>query len=234
MNRKIVFGSVGLVALILVGVAVYGNLFGFDAPADLEAIAPTLEAEQSLQVVYRIDTTQSSVQYSVDEQFAGQNVSTAIGTTRQIAGDILLDRADFSQSQVGTIVINIEQFESDSGLRDRRIRREYLESSAFPEARFVPQELINFPSEVLEGTAYTFQMQGDLTIKETTQSVTWEVSATLNGDTLSGSATTTVLMSAFDVGPIDIAGLVETSDEVSLTFEFVALAVSDAEATSTP
>jgi polyisoprenoid-binding protein YceI len=227
MNRRRWLIGIGVVALVIVGVLVYGDLFGFDGPDSSPAVAPTLEASASAgaQVVYRIDAAQSSVRYEVDEIFVGQEMSTAVATTRQIAGDILLDRGDPSRSQVGTIVINVEQFESDSGLRDRRIRREYLESSTYPEATFVARELIDFPAEVVEGSAYSFRMVGDLTVRDTTLPVTWTVTATLDGDTLSGSASTTILMSDFGIGPIDIAGLVTTSDEVALTFDFVALAV---------
>lgn len=113
------------------------------------------------------------MQYTIEERFAGQAVSNAVGKTRQIAGDILIDRDDLSQSQVGTIVINIELFESDSGLRDRRIRREYLESKAV----FVPQEIIGIPAEAVEGVPYTFEMVGDLTVKTITQPATWTVTA---------------------------------------------------------
>jgi polyisoprenoid-binding protein YceI len=234
--KWIIGGSILLIGVI-VGLLLYNEWFGFGGPVSSGALAPTLESAASQQVVYRIDTTQSSVQYTVDETFAGQPMSTATGITRQIAGDILLDQADYAQSQVGTIVINVELFESDSGLRDRRIRREFLESSTYPEATFAPTALVDFPEAVVEGTAYTFQMVGDLTIKETTQSVTWDVSATLDGEQLTGSASTTLSMMNFDVGPISIAGLVETEDAVRLDFQFVAVAVDESAsstATATP
>jgi polyisoprenoid-binding protein YceI len=211
--------------LVVTGLVFYGEWFGFEGPRTNGAVAPTLEVGAPLQTVYRIDPEQSIVRYAVQEIFAGQPVSTAVGTTRQIAGDVLLNREDFAQSEVGTIVINVEQFESDSGLRDRRIRREYLESSTYPEATFVPRELLNFPTEIVEGNAYTFTMVGDLTVKTTTLPVTWTVTATLNGDTLSGSANTMISMLDYHIGPINIAGFVETADEVQLTFEFVAVAV---------
>lgn len=222
-RRRVILVTSLVLAVTVVGLWVYNDLFGFEGPRTSGAIAPTLEAETNRQVIYRIDPSQSMVRYEVDETFVGQEGSTAVGTTNHIAGDVVIDRDNFSQSQVGTIVINIEQFESDSGLRDRRIRREYLESTTYPEAVFVPQELVGFPSEVVEGEPYTFEMVGALTIKETTHPAAWVVTATLEGEVLTGSANTTVLMSSYDIGPIDIAGLVQTSDEVRLTFEFVAV-----------
>ncbi len=225
MPKRVAWGiGLGLVGVpVVMGILLYNAWFGFGDPLSGPAVAPTLESGTSREQLYRIDPAQSVVTYSVNEIFVGQEVSTAVGQTSQIAGDILLNTADYAQSRVGTVVINVEQFTSDSGLRDRRIRREFLESSTYPEAVFVPQELIGFPAEIAFGTAYTFDMVGDLTIKETTRSVTWSVTATLDEDALRGSATTVILLSEYDVGPIDVAGLVTTSDDVSLDFEFVAL-----------
>jgi polyisoprenoid-binding protein YceI len=63
---------------------------------------------------------------------------------------------------------------------------------------------------------------GDLLVRETTRPVTFEVTASLNGDALTGTATTTILMSDFGVGPITILGVLGTEDQVKLAFEFVA------------
>ncbi|MEL6406069.1 MAG: YceI family protein [Chloroflexota bacterium] len=228
MSRRVQYGiGAGIVLLLLASLFLYESWFGFGGIQSGDATAPTLEADVSEQIVYRIDTTQSSVQYEVNEIFAGRDVSTAIGTTTQLAGDILLDTGDYANSQVGTIVINVEQFTSNSDLRDRRIRQEFLESESYPEATFVTTELVDFPEAINEGESYSFRMLGELTIKETTQSEQWDVTATLSDDRLAGTATITILMSDYDVGPIEIIGLVETSDEVLLTFDFVAIRVSN-------
>jgi polyisoprenoid-binding protein YceI len=233
-NKRFRLAALIAVALLIgAGVLIYADWFGFDEPAARAASAPTLAAEVQ-QRVYRIDPARSIVRYTVEEFFVGQGGSTAVGTTNAIAGDIVIDPTDYASSQVGTIVIGIEQFTSDSGLRDRRIRREYLESSAYPEAVFVPHDLTDFPAVITEGEEAAFSMTGDLTVKATTAPVTWDVAATLSGEMLTGTATTTLLMSDYGVGPIDIAGLLETSDEVLLEFEFVApLVSSEAAATAT-
>lgn len=222
-----------MLALFIGGLILYNQWFGFGGIQSGDAIAPTLESTISNQLVYRIDTSQSLVRYEVTERFAGRDLSTAVGTTRQIAGDILIDRDDPSRSQLGTIVINVEQFESDSSLRDRRIRREFLESERYPESTFVATDFVNLSASVEEQTPYSFDIIGDLTVKETTQTVTWTATVTLDGDRLTGTASTTILMSDYAVGPISIAGLVETADEVTLTFEFVALSVETSLPTAT-
>jgi len=63
---------------------------------------------------------------------------------------------------------------------------------------------------------------GDLTVREATRPVTFHVQASLNEGILGGQATTTILMSDFGVGPIQMAGVLGTEDEVKLNFLFVA------------
>ena len=59
-------------------------------------------------------------------------------------------------------------------------------------------------------------------MRETTRPVTFDVTVSGTSQELSGEAGTTILMSDFGVGPISIAGILNTEDEVKLTFAFVA------------
>jgi hypothetical protein len=52
--------------------------------------------------------------------------------------------------------------------------------------------------------------------------VTFEVTLVGDGVTMTGEATTTILMSDFGFGPISIGGILNTEDEVKVTFAFVA------------
>jgi polyisoprenoid-binding protein YceI len=220
---------------IAAGLFAYDYFYGLGDVDETPPEAPTLEAAADTQVVYRIDPEQSEVRYRVNELFLRENLpASPVGVTKGIAGDILIDFDNPASSQVGTIVINVEQFTSDRDLRDRAIRRDYLESATYPEATFVPNELIGFPENPVEGEAYTFQVAGDLTVKETTAPETFDLTVTLEGDTLTGSASTVILMSTYDVGPITVAGFVETEDEVTLEFDFVAVRVADETLTENP
>lgn len=51
------------------------------------------------------------------------------------------------------------------------------------------------PDGELVGVPSTFQMRGDLTTKKMTAEEVWDVTATLDGDVLTGTASTVVLMS---------------------------------------
>jgi polyisoprenoid-binding protein YceI len=172
----------------------------------------------------------SVVTYRVAERLGGSD-STAVGTTTLVAGEIALNRARPSASELGEIVVNVEAFTSDSTLRDKRIRHDYLESTAYPYATFTPDTIVGLPdAPVDDGEPVEIEVTGALTVKETTMPATFAGTVGLAGDELTASLSTTVLMSDFDVGPIAVSGLVSTADEVDLEFDLVARSTdSDAE-----
>jgi polyisoprenoid-binding protein YceI len=194
-------------------------------PAATEAAPPASGASDAGAVLYRIDASQSEVRYEVDETFfQGNRLNTAIGRTRGIAGDVLVDFAQPSSSQIGEIVIDVSQFTSDESRRDNFIRRDGLQSSTYPTARFLPTSIEDLPEQVAIGDRVSFRVNGDLTVKETTRPVTWDMTLTVEDGRLVGSASTQILMSDFGVGPIQLAILV-TEDQVNLFFDFVAVPV---------
>jgi polyisoprenoid-binding protein YceI len=173
--------------------------------------------------VYRIDAGQSEARYEVGETFLRDNrFATAIGRTKGIAGDVLVDFANPANSQMGAIVIDISQLKSDEDRRDNFIRNNALESSRFPQATFKPTKIEGLPASAKPGDQLTLKVTGDLTVKETTKPVTFDVTLTAAQDKLTGSAATEVLLSDFGVGPIQLAFL-QTEDKAKLVFEFVAL-----------
>jgi polyisoprenoid-binding protein YceI len=183
-------------------------------------------ANESSVQLYRIDAAQSEVRYEVGETLFNQNnrFNLAVGRTQGIAGDMLVDFTQPSNSQIGEIVIDVSQFTSDESRRDNYIRRTGLESSHYPQANFVTRAIEGLPAQVAIGDQVTFSISGDLTVKQTTRLVTWNVTLTLEDGRLSGFASTEILMSDFGVGPIRLP-LVATEDQVKLFLDFVAMPV---------
>ncbi len=174
------------------------------------------------ETVYRIDPTKSSLTYQVKEQFAGKETSSAKGTTNGVAGDIAVDPSDLSATRVGTVVVNLEQLHSDNNLRDARLRLDYLESHEHPLATFEPDDITGLDGELVEGKAHDFEMTGDLTVKDITKPATFAGTATLDDGALTVKATSKAKLSDFDAGPINIAGMVSTSDDATLTLKLTA------------
>ena len=175
-------------------------------------------------VTFKIVPGESRASYEVGETFLNQDnrFNLAIGVTSAVNGEIYADLANLPASTLGEISIDISQLTSDSSRRDNAIRGDWLESSRFPMAVFKPTGIESLPVRYVEGQEYAFRVTGDLTVKETTLPVTFDVTAALRGDTLTGKAATTILLSQFGVGPISILSVLKTEDEAKITLEFVA------------
>ena len=174
--------------------------------------------------VFIIVPGESGVSYEVGEVLLNQNnaFNLAVGVTYEVNGEILVDRSNPQNSSIGPIRVDISQFTSDNQRRDNTIRERFLESAKFPIVEFTPLEIQGLPESYQEGQQITFQVSGDLTVRDVTKPVTFEVSFVGESDTITGEATTTILMSNFGFGPISIGGILNTEDEVKVKFVFVA------------
>jgi polyisoprenoid-binding protein YceI len=197
------------------------------APSDTAAPAQTGQSTPASADVeiYTISALDSAVTYQVDEVFINENnrLNTATGVTKEISGKVMIDRANPQNSSIDPINIDISQFTSDSSRRDNAIRGRFLESSKYPQATFVTTKIEGLPSAIQDGETYPLKISGNLTIRELTKPVTFDANVRLDQNRLSGQAGTTLLMSDFGFGPISLAGILKTDDQVNLAFEFVAL-----------
>lgn len=193
------------------------------APTETKSAQQTI-ATATNPVVFEIIPGESQVSYEVGETFFNENnrFSTAIGVTTVINGEIQVDLSNPQNSKIGTISIDISQFRSDSSRRDGALRDRFLQSAQYPIATFEPITLTGLPTNYTQGKELSFQVTGDLTIRETTLPVTFDVTARVANGTLVGTATTTILLSEFGVGPITVAGILGTEDEAKLTFNLIA------------
>ena len=191
-------------------------------PQTTGAYAPAIEDLGDDERLYRMVTDDgSSLTYAVDESLGGTD-GTAEGTTTAVAGDIAVNEVDPARSRMGQMVVNVELFESDSNLRDKRIRHDFLESTHHPNATFEATRIDGLPSSLDGEATAELTITGDLTLKETTGPVTFTGTATVTDDDLTATMTGTILMSDFDIGPIHVPGLAHTEDEVAFTLEVLA------------
>ena len=227
--RKVgtVFGVIA--GIVLIGITAFLGYVWFaggDGTPSEEVSAPTLVAEDNQQV-YRIDKEQSTVQFFLREDLSGVRTDV-IGTTSEVAGDILVDFNNPSNSSVGTIRVNARTLETDRSMRNRQIRSFILESASdeYEFINFEPTDVLNFPEVPEIGEELQFQIVGDLTIKNTTQSEVWDATVTLvSEDRMEGVATTTVSRGDYNLNIPNVSSVANVDEEVQLTIKFVALAV---------
>jgi len=191
-----------------------------EEPTPISAVEPSPPET----VTYRIVAGESKLQYEVGEVLFNENnrFNVAVGVTTQISGDILVNLEEPQKSRLGPITADISQFRSDSNRRDNALRDRFIESRSYPTVTFIASEIVGLPASYQEGQVVQLQISGELTIRETTRPVTLETLVQVEGDSLSGEAATTILMSDFGFGPINLVGILKTEDEVKVTLSFVA------------
>lgn len=201
------------------------------ATAEPPAINP-VEIVPSGTRTFVIVPQESEAAYIVDEEFlagaasrlgiqAGKVKTT--GATSQVNGSLALDFGDSVPQLVsGDFTVDISTLSSDQNRRDNRIRQEWLQSARYPIATFTATSIQNAPASYNEGEEASFQLAGDLTIRETTVPVTFDVKATLQGDTIAGEATTQVKMTDFGFQPPAMGGLLTVGDDTVIQLKFTA------------
>ena len=180
------------------------------------------------QVVYRISQDESQVEYNIFEVLNGAD-KTVVGTTSQVAGDILVNLSDPSQSQIGKISVNARTFATDETRRDNSVARFILqsESDANEFITFQTTSITALPDSLSAGDTVNFQVTGDLTIAGTTKEVTFDVNANLESDDrLVGQAETTVQRSDFNLSIPNVPFVANVGEDVALKLNLVANAVS--------
>jgi polyisoprenoid-binding protein YceI len=96
----------------------------------LAGTVPAVAQQTSLQ----LDPARTSVKFTL-----GDVLHTVHGTFRLKSGTLQLDRA--AGKLTGEIVVDAKSGESGSGMRDRKMHREVLESERYPEISFQPDRV---------------------------------------------------------------------------------------------
>ncbi|HTE03979.1 MAG TPA: YceI family protein [bacterium] len=167
---------------------------------------------------------ESQVAYRVGETLIREDnrFNVAVGITRAVRGEIVIDRANPRASQVGSITVDISQFQSDSQRRDSAIRERWLESARFPIAQFAPTRIEGLPAQYEEGREIAVRIMGNLKVRGVVKPVTFTTALKLQGPQLTGTAATKVLMTDFGFDPPSIFGILRAQNEVEIEFRFLA------------
>ena len=186
------------------------------------------------QRTFVIVPTESKVSYHANEEFfagalklLGINAGNVpvVGTTQAIEGRFRLDpehlAAGFGDN---AFAVRLDTLISNQKKRDEYIRE--IRDDGGPSFDAYPSATFNATAVDLRssGADLHAQLTGDLTIRETTKRVVFDVTGRLVSDTLSGVATSRFLLSDFGIGPIEFASVLSVADEVRIEVEFVARA----------
>jgi polyisoprenoid-binding protein YceI len=193
------------------------------APADAATAAPASSGAASGARTFTIVSEQSEASYEVQEQFLSRDLpNQAIGKTNAVAGEFQFSLDGKPSGKVTKITVDLSKLTSDESRRDNRIRTQWLESNKYPNAIFTSTDAQGLPESYTEGQDVSFKLTGDMTIRDVTKPVTFDVTGKLVGDTITGSATTQILMKDFGIDPPNIAGMLTVKDGVTVKLNFTA------------
>jgi polyisoprenoid-binding protein YceI len=199
----VIGGAAGLAYLFLraapppaVGVATASP--GASQPSSTTGALPTgavgTIGPDGLDGTWTIDTTigsfadfsSSFVGYRVNETFADNRANTAVGRTPTVSGTLVLNGTSITAVEV---TADLTDLKSDDDRRDGRLREQAIETGQFPTATFRLTTAIDLGSVPADGSTFTANATGELTLHGVTRTVTLPIEARLAGDvvTVTGS-----------------------------------------------
>ncbi|GEM83495.1 YceI family protein [Meiothermus hypogaeus] len=163
---------------------------------------------------------QSEARYRVREQLVGLNFpNDAVGVSKQVQGGVRLDR-NGRALEGSRFTVDLSALTSDEARRDNFIRRNTLNTAQYPLAEFVPKEVrgLSFPLPT-SGKARV-QILGDLKIRQTVRSVTWEGEVEFRGDTAVLQASTAFTFKDFGLTQPRVAVVLSVDENIRLEVSF--------------
>ena len=196
-----------------------------EQPVVEEVVAP--EFDDGLDGTWIIDDDIGSFDFeTASGSFAGFRVdeelvvgaTTAVGRSGGVSGSFTIEEGNLVAAEV---IVDMTTIVSNDSRRERAIRRT-LSTGEFPTASFVLTQPVALGDGGVDGDEVTVQALGDLTIKGTTQAVTFSIGALVRDDGLGvvvGSAE--IVWADFGVSTPSAAIVVSVADEGTVEFQLV-------------
>jgi polyisoprenoid-binding protein YceI len=190
-----------------------------DPPASVTRVFGRAAYAQTPEVAlrYRVVADRSEARYRVREQLAGISFpSDAVGTTSAIEGNLSLDAQGRIRPSDSRFTVDLRTLRSDRDRRDNYVRRNTLETGRHPTAVFIPSEVRGLPFPLPPTGTASFELIGDLTIRATTRRITWEATATFNGQEVSVQAKTSFQFADFGLSIPRVASVLSVEETIRL------------------
>jgi len=223
-----------IVSLIVIGFMLAGAAYvwfsGGNGQASAAVTAPSLVLEPGdTRSLYSIAPHQAEARFIIQETLVG-NPKTVIGSTHEVAGEMLIDLDNPQNSVLGVIRVNVRTLETDNEFRNRALRGQILQADRpeFEFAEFTPTSLSGLPESVTVGEAFTFQIMGSLRVHGVSRDVTFDATVTPVSHTrIEGTVRTSIMYRDFGMNIPAAAGVANVSDDVRIEIDFAAQTTSE-------
>ena len=171
---------------------------------------------------YRVVAERSEARYLVREQLASLNFpNDAVGTTSAVEGSLALDARGRVLPSDSRFTVDLRTLRSDEARRDNYLRRNTLETDHYPNAVFVATEVRGLPVPLPQTGTVSFDLVGDLTIRDATRRLTWEATATVNGQEVTIRARTAFRFAEFGLRVPRVASVLSVEDTIRLEIDLL-------------
>lgn len=170
---------------------------------------------------FTIDSASSTAAYHAHEQLASIGDNEAIGKTNAIIGQIHFDQSGMPVA-CSRFDVDLRTLKSDEARRDNYLYNNTLETEQYPLATFILTKVEGLDQPLSSDKETTFTLIGNLTMHGVTKEVAWQATAKLDGETLTGNATTTFQMPDFNITPPKVGPVLGINETVKLVVDITA------------
>ncbi|HJT59996.1 MAG TPA: YceI family protein [Ktedonobacteraceae bacterium] len=231
-KRYIWWAGSGLVLVIIVIIAalVYTSRFASAINQTQTHVAPgaitvtTTPIPSTGLQTFQIVSDETTASYSVYENLIFQNKpnNDAVGTTHSVQGNFKIRTSGSPLVAAMNIQVDLRTLQSDAAMRDNYVRRNTLETDTYPYATFVSVSTQGLPASYSDGQTVHFQLTGNLTMHGKTNKEVFDVQGKVVGNTITGTATSTIYMTDFDMQPPNLANIAIAQNKVVISIAFTA------------
>jgi polyisoprenoid-binding protein YceI len=231
-RRNIFLAGAGVVLAFIVAGMLYTSHFASAVNQSQSHIAPGAVTATATPVpstglqTFQIVPAQTTASYSVYENLIFQNNpnNDAIGTTHSVQGSFKIRSGSSPLVAAMNITVDLRTLQSDAQRRDSYIQQNSLQTDTYPNATFVSVSTQGLPSGYTDGQTVHFQLTGNLTMHGKTNKEVFDVQGKVVGNTVTGTATSTIYMTDFGTQPPNLANIAIAQNKVVITLTFTAKA----------
>jgi polyisoprenoid-binding protein YceI len=184
-----------------------------DAPTTTAATAS--EAAAGISGTWQA-TAESQLGYRVQENIAGQSTE-GVGRTNAVTGALVIDDTTVTTAEFS---VDMTTITSDEDRRDDQFQGRIMDTANFPTATFTLTEPIVLGAVPADLEQVTATATGELTLRGTSQPVTFEVTARRNGANIEVNGAIDIVFEEWGI-PNPSVGPVSTDDNGLLEFLLV-------------
>lgn len=173
---------------------------------------------------FSIVPAQTTASYSVYENLVFENKpnNDAVGTTHSVSGSFQIHTGSSPLIAAMNIKVDLRTLQTDSPRRDNYVRQNALQTDTYPYATFVSVSTQGLPSSYSDGQTVHFQLTGNMTMHGKTNKEVFDVQGKVVGNTVTGTATSTIYMTDFGIQPPNLANIAISQNKVVITLKFTA------------